>query len=61
MLRAPIVIDRIVIVAIDTDDTGLPSLKVEISRKFAVTEAGFIEAWNGLSDKPSLSDGLVIE
>ena len=48
-------------VAIDTDETGVPGIAVEISRKFAVDEQSFIENWNALSEKPEIVDGLVIE
>lgn len=46
---------------VPTDDTGLPSITLEIAQKFAADEASFVEKWNALTAKPEIKDGLVIE
>lgn len=46
---------------IDTDGTGLPGIQFEISPRFAVDEADFVERWKALESKPVVEDGVVIE
>ena len=48
-------------VEIETDESGLPGMDIEISRRFAIDEQSFVENWNALSEKPEIVDGLVIE
>lgn len=47
-------------VEIETDDTGLPPFTFEISPLFADTEERFVEKWNALTEKPELTEGLVL-
>lgn len=46
--------------SIETDATGLPAIRFEISPRFAVDEADFVAQWSALETKPELKDGLVI-
>ncbi len=45
---------------VDTDETGLPSVKFEVSPLFADTEERFVKAWNALKTKPEITEGTVI-
>ena len=46
--------------SIETDATGLPAIRFEISPRFAVDQADFLAQWSALESKPELRDGLVI-
>lgn len=46
---------------IETDESGLPQLTLEISFLFAVDEADFVAQWASLDQKVMISDGMVIE
>lgn len=48
-------------VALETDETGLPAIAIEVSPLFGYDEDSFIESWNQLEPKPALVDGLVLE
>ena len=45
----------------ETDGSGLPKVNFEISHRFAVDEADFVERWKALSPKPTVGEGTVIE
>jgi UDP-N-acetylglucosamine/UDP-N-acetylgalactosamine diphosphorylase len=45
---------------IETDPTGLPPYKFEISPHFAVDRADFLAQWTALEQKPTISEGTVI-
>lgn len=45
---------------IETDSTGLPGIKLEISHRFAADEADFVARWTALDPKPQIADGLII-
>lgn len=47
--------------SIETDESGLPSITFEISPRFAVDEADFIDQWNALGSKPAIADGVIIQ
>lgn len=47
-------------VDLDTDATGLPGFPFEISPLFADTEERFVKKWNALTEKPELTEGLVL-
>lgn len=47
-------------VAIETDATGLPPFRLEISHRFAAAEADFIGQWAQLDPKPEVKAGVVI-
>lgn len=42
------------------DETGLPSMTLEVSPLFADSEQAFIFAWNALEEKPAIVEGLVL-
>lgn len=42
------------------DDSGLPSIQIEISPLFADCEAVFVEKWRQLAERPRITNGLVI-
>ena len=46
---------------IQTDDSGLPMIKFEISPRFAVDEADFVAQWVTLDPKTEIKDGAVIQ
>lgn len=46
---------------VETDESGLPAIKFEISPRFAADESDFISQWSQLDSKPEIKDGLVIE
>ena len=48
-------------VDLETDETGLPNARFEISPLFADTEERFVAAWDSLEEKPVITDGTVIE
>ncbi|PXA03290.1 2-alkenal reductase [Coraliomargarita sinensis] len=48
-------------VEIKTDDSGLPPFTFEISHRFAADEKDFVERWNGLSSKPEIKEGTIID
>lgn len=52
---------RVAGVAIETDETGLPPISIEVSPLFGYDEDSFIESWNRLDPKPEIRDGLVLE
>ena len=45
---------------IQTDDSGLPLIKFEISPRFAVDETDFVAQWARLDPKTEIKDGVVI-
>lgn len=45
---------------IETDATGLPQIRFEISPRFAVDQADFIVQWSALASKPAIEEGVVI-
>lgn len=45
---------------LEVDDSGLPSISVEVSPLFADSEDAFVAAWSALEEKPALVDGLVL-
>ena len=47
--------------SIETDDSGLPAIKFEISPRFAVDEADFLAQWATLAPKTEIKDGTVIQ
>ncbi len=47
-------------VPIETDATGLPKIKLEISQKFASDQSSFVKRWKSLANKPAIVDGLII-
>jgi UDP-N-acetylglucosamine/UDP-N-acetylgalactosamine diphosphorylase len=47
--------------SIETDATGLPNITFEICHLFAADEVDFVAQWSALSDKPAITDGLIIE
>ena len=47
--------------SIETDDSGLPAIKFEISPRFAVDEADFVAQWAKLAPKTEIKDGTVIQ
>lgn len=47
--------------AIETDDSGLPSVAFEISPRFAADEADFVAQWAALEIKPEIKNGVVVE
>lgn len=47
--------------SIETDDSGLPAIKFEISPRFAVDEADFVAQWVTLDPKTKIKDGAVIQ
>lgn len=48
-------------VPVPVDQTGKPTLRIEISPLFATDEDSFAESWARLQPKPALRDGLVLE
>ena len=47
-------------VDLETDETGLPAVRFEVSPLFADTEDRFVRNWNALAQKPQITDGTVI-
>ena len=47
--------------SIETDGSGLPAIKFEISPRFAVDEADFVAQWATLTHKTKIKDGSVIQ
>lgn len=47
-------------VNIETDESGLPEIRIEIDPAFAMDRETFLDQWGLLSTKPSIRDGLVI-
>ena len=47
--------------SIETDDSGLPAIKFEISPRFAADEADFVSQWATLDPKTEIKDGAVIQ
>lgn len=48
-------------VELAVDDTGLPSIRFEISHRFAADQSDFVRQWSALEDKPRVTEGLIIE
>jgi UDP-N-acetylglucosamine/UDP-N-acetylgalactosamine diphosphorylase len=46
---------------VQTDNSGLPMIKFEISPRFAVDEADFVAQWETLDPKTEIKDGAVIQ
>ncbi len=46
--------------AIETDDSGLPSIAIEVAPTFGYDEETLIESWKKLSPTPALTDGLYL-
>jgi len=47
-------------VAIETDDTGLPSIEIEVAPTFGYDAETFAESWKKLSPTPEITDGLYL-
>jgi UDP-N-acetylglucosamine/UDP-N-acetylgalactosamine diphosphorylase len=47
-------------VELETDTTGLPGIVFEVSPLFADSEAAFVERWQALAVKPSITEGTVL-
>ena len=47
--------------AVETDASGLPAARMEISPLFGYDAATFVERWNQLPHKPTVADGLYLE
>ncbi|CAM3108304.1 UTP--glucose-1-phosphate uridylyltransferase [Rariglobus hedericola] len=47
--------------AVTTDDTGLPSVAIEVSPLFGYDEDSFADAWNKFPAKPAITAGLYLE
>jgi UDP-N-acetylglucosamine/UDP-N-acetylgalactosamine diphosphorylase len=47
-------------VSVETDASGLPAVKIEVSPLFGYDEDSFAAAWRKLSPKPAVSDGLYL-
>jgi UDP-N-acetylglucosamine/UDP-N-acetylgalactosamine diphosphorylase len=47
--------------AIETDDTGRPAATLEVSPLFGYDEDSFVYAWQRLSPKPAVREGLYLE
>lgn len=47
-------------VKIETDSSGLPPFKFEISPHFAVDRADFLAQWEALEQKPAIAEGTVL-
>jgi len=48
-------------VSIETDETGLPSIGIEVSPLFGYDEDTFVRSWQMLDPKPRIVDGLVLK
>ena len=46
--------------AVETDDTGLPKVAVEVSPLFGYDAATFAESWQRLPSKPAVTAGLYL-
>lgn len=46
---------------LETDEEGLPLIKVEISPLFATNQQAFMNKWQAMEPRPPLVDGLVLE
>ncbi|MFP4204031.1 MAG: UTP--glucose-1-phosphate uridylyltransferase [Opitutales bacterium] len=46
---------------IETDETGLPHVSFEISPRFAVDQADFLDRWNRLARKPVIQEGTIVD
>ena len=47
--------------AVETDQTGLPKVTMEVSPLFGYDEDSFADSWRNLSPKPVVRDGLYLE
>ena len=45
---------------LETDASGLPRVKIEVSPLFADDERAFVEAWRKLATKSAVADGLYL-
>lgn len=45
---------------VSTDESGLPSIAIEVAPTFGYDEETFIESWKKLSPTPTLADGLYL-
>ncbi len=48
-------------VSVETDETGLPSISIEVSPLFGYDEDTFVRSWKMLDPKPDIVDGLVLK
>ena len=48
-------------IALETDETGLPAIAIEVSPLFGYDEDTFVGSWQKLQPKPEIVDGLVLE
>jgi UDP-N-acetylglucosamine/UDP-N-acetylgalactosamine diphosphorylase len=46
---------------VETDGSGLPKSRMEISPLFGYDSDSFVERWNKLAPKPAVTDGLYLE
>jgi len=46
---------------IETDESGLPKIALEVSPLFAVDAESFCESWSKLSPRPPIADGLYLD
>jgi UDP-N-acetylglucosamine/UDP-N-acetylgalactosamine diphosphorylase len=46
---------------VPVDDTGLPSVRFEVSPLFGYDEASFADAWNQRQPRPQIEEGLYLE
>ena len=47
-------------VNLETDETGLPELVFEVSPLFADSESAFLKRWLALSEKPTITEGVIL-
>ena len=48
-------------IGVETDDSGLPTVKLEVSPLFATDAESFAASWNALETKPAIADGLFLK
>jgi len=48
-------------IALETDETGLPAIAIEVSPLFGYDEDTFVGSWDKLQPKPEIVDGLVLK
>lgn len=48
-------------VALAVDETGHPGFNFEISPLFADSQSAFVESWLALEDKPTITDGVILQ
>ncbi len=48
-------------VSVECDTSGLPTVSFEISPRFAVDRADFVEQWSRLDPKPTIKEGTIIQ